>query len=416
VDSPECEQEVANVIVGETFKVALSSIRANKLRAALTMLGIIIGVGAVIAVVALGTGAQRAVEERIKALGTNVLTVFPGQSFFGGRASDVRVNLTVDDANALRSDAKLIAEVVPEISRNMTVVYGNQNLNSSIVGTTPNFLPVKNFQIDFGRMFTTGDDAARQRYAVVGSAIPNMLNANPAALINQTISVGGQSFEVIGVLAPKGAAMSFQNPDEQILIPLSTARYRLMGTDRLRQISLQVRDGVPLDQGMVDIERILRREHKIRPGAANDFQIRNQQEFLATQQQTTQVFGVLLASIAAVSLVVGGIGIMNIMLVSVTERTREIGVRRALGATKLNIMGQFLVEAVVLCLMGGLFGVLAGAGGAMAMSKFLGWSTIVSPTAVMVAFLFSAFVGLFFGLWPARRAANLNTIDALRYE
>ncbi|MBX3145400.1 MAG: ABC transporter permease [Gemmatimonadales bacterium] len=404
------------MIVGETFKVALSSIRANKLRAALTMLGIIIGVGAVIAVVALGTGAQRAVEERIKALGTNVLTVFPGQSFFGGRASDVRVNLTVDDANALRSDAKLIAEVVPEISRNMTVVYGNQNLNSSIVGTTPNFLPVKNFQIEYGEMFTTGDDAARQRYAVVGNAIPNMLNANPAALIRQTISIGGQNFEVIGVLAAKGAAMSFQNPDEQILIPLSTARYRLMGTDRLRQISLQVRDGVPLDQGMVDIERIMRREHKIRPGAANDFQIRNQQEFLATQQQTTQVFGVLLASIAAVSLVVGGIGIMNIMLVSVTERTREIGVRRALGATKLNIMGQFLVEAVVLCLMGGLFGVLAGAGGAMAMSKFLGWSTIVSPTAVMVAFLFSAFVGLFFGLWPARRAANLNTIDALRYE
>lgn len=401
------------MIVGETFKVALSSIRANKLRAALTMLGIIIGVGAVIAVVALGTGAQRAVEERIKALGTNVLTVFPGQSFFGGRASDVRVNLTVDDANALRSDAKLIAEVVPEISRNMTVVYGNQNLNSSIVGTTPNFLPVKNFQIEYGEMFTTGDDAARQRYAVVGNAIPNMLNANPAALIRQTISIGGQNFEVIGVLAAKGAAMSFQNPDEQILIPLSTARYRLMGTDRLRQISLQVRDGVPLDQGMVDIERIMRREHKIRPGAANDFQIRNQQEFLATQQQTTQVFGVLLASIAAVSLVVGGIGIMNIMLVSVTERTREIGVRRALGATKLNIMGQFLVEAVVLCLMGGLFGVLAGAGGAMAMSKFLGWSTIVSPTAVMVAFLFSAFVGLFFGLWPARRAANLNTIDAL---
>ncbi|MHB1326820.1 MAG: ABC transporter permease [Gemmatimonadales bacterium] len=404
------------MIVGETFKVALSSIRANKLRAALTMLGIIIGVGAVIAVVALGTGAQQAVEERIKALGTNVLTVFPGQSFFGGRSSDVRVNLTVDDSDALRADAKLIANVVPEISRNMTVVYGNQNLNSSIVGTTPNFLPVKNFQIEYGEMFTTGDDAARQRYAVVGSAIPTMLNANPAALIKQTISIGGQNFEVIGVLAAKGAAMSFQNPDEQILIPLNTARYRLMGTDRLRQISLQVRDDVPLDQGMVDIERIMRREHKIRPGAPNDFQIRNQQEFLATQQQTTEVFGVLLASIAAVSLLVGWIGILIIMLVSVTERTREIGVRRALGATKLNIMSQFLVEAVVLCLLGGMFGVLAGAAGAKAMSKFLGWTTIISPTAVMVAFLFSAFVGLFFGLWPARRAAGLNTIDALRYE
>ena len=404
------------MIIGETIKVALSSIRANKLRSALTMLGIVIGVGAVIAVVALGTGAQKAVEDRINALGANVLTVYPGQSFFGGRSSDVRVSLTVDDADALRNDAKLISDVVPELSRNMTVGYSNQNLNVNIVGTTPNFLPVKNFTIQYGQMFTTGDDGARQRYAVLGSAVPEMLNVNPAGLLKQLISIGGQTFEVIGVMAKKGAAMSWQNPDEQILIPLNTARYRLMGTDRIRQISLKVRQDVPLEQGMVDIERILRREHKVRPGGDNDFQIRNQQEILATQQQATEVFGLLLASIAAVSLIVGGIGIMNIMLVSVTERTREIGVRRALGATRINIMSQFLIEAVVLCLMGGMFGVLVGAGSARAMSKLLGWNTLISPTAVVVAFAFSAFVGLFFGLWPARRAANLNTIDALRYE
>ena len=404
------------MIIGETIKVALSSIRANKLRSALTMLGIVIGVGAVIAVVALGTGAQKAVEDRINALGANVLTVYPGQSFFGGRSSDVRVSLTVDDADALRDDAKLISDVVPELSRSMTVGYSNQNLNVNIVGTTPNFLPVKNFTIQYGQMFTTGDDGARQRYAVLGSAVPEMLNVNPAGLLKQLISIGGQTFEVIGVMAKKGAAMSWQNPDEQILIPLNTARYRLMGTDRIRQISLKVRQDVPLEQGMVDIERILRREHKVRPGGDNDFQIRNQQEILATQQQATEVFGLLLASIAAVSLIVGGIGIMNIMLVSVTERTREIGVRRALGATRINIMSQFLIEAVVLCLMGGMFGVLVGAGSARAMSKLLGWNTLISPTAVVVAFAFSAFVGLFFGLWPARRAANLNTIDALRYE
>ncbi len=404
------------MIIGETVKVALSSIRANKLRAALTMLGIVIGVGAVIAVVALGSGAQKAVEDRINALGANVLTVYPGQSFFGGRSSDVRVSLTVDDADALREDAHLISDVVPELSRSMTVGYSNQNLNVNIVGTTPNFLPVKNFTILYGQMFTTGDDGARQRYAVLGSSVPEMLNVNPAALLKQLISIGGQTFEVIGVLAKKGAAMSWQNPDEQILIPLNTARFRLMGTDRIRQVSLKVKEDVPLEQGMVDIERILRREHKIRPGGENDFQIRNQQEILATQQQATEVFGVLLASIAAVSLVVGGIGIMNIMLVSVTERTREIGVRRALGATRLNIMSQFLIEAVVLCLMGGAFGVLVGAGSARAMSKLLGWNTLISPTAVIVAFAFSAVVGLFFGLWPARRAANLNTIDALRYE
>ncbi len=404
------------MIIGETIKVALSSIRANKLRSALTMLGIVIGVGAVIAVVALGTGAQKAVEDRISALGANVLTVYPGQSFFGGRSSDVRVSLTVDDADALRNDAKLISDVVPELSRSMTVGYSNQNLNVNIVGTTPSFLPVKNFTIQYGQMFTNGDDGARQRFAVLGSAVPEMLNVNPAGLLKQFISIGGQTFEVIGVMAKKGAAMSWQNPDEQILIPLNTARYRLMGTDRIRQISLKVRQDVPLEQGMVDIERILRREHKVRPGGDNDFQIRNQQEILATQQQATEVFGMLLASIAAVSLIVGGIGIMNIMLVSVTERTREIGVRRALGATRINIMSQFLIEAVVLCLMGGMFGVLVGAGSARAMSKLLGWNTLISPTAVIVAFAFSAFVGLFFGLWPARRAANLNTIDALRYE
>ena len=404
------------MIIGETVKVALSSIRANKLRSALTMLGIVIGVGAVIAVVALGTGAQKAVEDRINALGANVLTVYPGQSFMGGRSSDVRVSMTVDDADALRDDATLISAVVPELSRNMTVGYSNQNLNVSIVGTTPSFLPVKNFRVQYGKMFTAGDDAARQRYAVLGNSVPEMLNVNPASLLRQLISVGGQTFEVIGVLAKKGAAMAWQNPDEQILIPLNTARYRLMGTDRVRQISLKVRENVPLEQGMVDIERILRREHKIRPGGDNDFQIRNQQEILATQQQATEVFGLLLASIAAVSLIVGGIGIMNIMLVSVTERTREIGVRRALGATRINIMSQFLIEAVVLCLMGGLVGVVVGAGTARAMSKLLGWNTLISPTAVLVAFAFSAFVGLFFGLWPARRAANLNTIDALRYE
>jgi putative ABC transport system permease protein len=404
------------MIIGETFMVALSSIRANKLRAALTMLGIVIGVGAVIAVVALGSGAQKAVEERIAALGTNVLTVYPGQSFFGGRSNDQRVSLTVDDSDALQRDLTLISDVVPELSRNMTVEYSNANFNVSIIGTTPNFLVVKNFQILYGRMFTAGDDAARQRYAVLGNAIPDMLNVNAAALLGSTMNIGGQSFEVIGVLAKKGAAMSFMNPDEQVLIPLATAQYRLMGTDRIRQVSLKVRDGTPLEQGMVEIERVLRREHKIRPGGDNDFQIRNQQEFLATQQETTQVFGLLLASIAAVSLIVGGIGIMNIMLVSVTERTREIGVRRALGATKLNIMSQFLVEAVVLCLLGGIFGIIVGMASARAMSKLAGWNTLISPSSIAVAFAFSALVGLFFGLWPARRAANLNTIDALRYE
>jgi putative ABC transport system permease protein len=284
------------------------------------------------------------------------------------------------------------------------------------VGTTTNYIEVRNYGVPHGRMFTAGEDEARQRYAVLGAAVPGMLGANPAAMVNQTLAIRGIQFEIIGVLNEKGSAGGWSNPDEQVLIPLQTAKYRVFGSDRLRSMSIQVADGVPLEQGMVDLERVLRREHRIRPGGENDFRIRGHQDILATQQETTQVFTTLLASIAAVSLLVGGIGIMNIMLVSVTERTREIGVRKALGATRGNIMLQFLVEALVLCLVGGILGVMAGIGTAMTLSRIMQWNTLISPMAVAVAFGFSALVGLFFGLWPARRAARLDPIDALRYE
>ena len=243
-----------------------------------------------------------------------------------------------------------------------------------------------------------------------------MLGENPAALIGQMLLVRGIPFEIIGVLNRKGSAGSFQNPDEQILIPLETARYRIFGTDRLRSMTVKVAEGVPIEQGMVDFERVLRREHKIRPGADNDFQVRNFQDILATQQQATQVFTALLASIAGVSLLVGGIGIMNIMLVSVTERTREIGIRKALGATRGNIQTQFLIEAMVLSFVGGALGILLGSAAAITLSRLAGWNTYISPTAIVVAFVFSAAVGLFFGILPARRAASLDPIVALRYE
>jgi putative ABC transport system permease protein len=404
------------MLLGETVAVAFSSIRSNLLRAGLTMLGIIIGVGAVITMVALGSGAQKAVQDRIAALGANVFTVFAGQGRSGAVMITDRTVLSTDDYQALVRDAPLLKAVVPEAQQAQQVVYGNQNRSLNIIGTTANYTDVRNYTVPYGRMFSNGDDASRQRYAVLGSAVPEMLGANPAAMIHQAIQIRGIPFEIIGVLSPKGASGGFQNPDEQILIPLQTAQYRVFGTKRLRSMSVQVQDNVPIEQGMVDLERVLRREHHIRPGSDNDFTIRNQQDVLQTQQQATQVFTTLLASIAAVSLVVGGIGIMNIMLVSVTERTREIGVRKALGATRGNILLQFLIEALTLCILGGAIGILLGVGTTIVLARVMQWNTLISPAAVVVAFGFSALVGLFFGIWPARRAARLDPIVALRYE
>jgi putative ABC transport system permease protein len=404
------------MLLTEIFQVALQAIRANKLRSFLTMLGIIIGVGAVITMVALGSGAQKSVQARIQALGPTLLSLYPGQAFRGGIAFDQRVSLMVDDYKALASDARYVKAVVPELTRNLQIKRAGQNINVSVVGTTPNYVQVKNYTITAGRMFTAGEDEARRGYAVLGSAIPEMFNANPIAMVGQQIQIRGIPFEIIGVLSMKGSGGGFGNPDEQILIPLQTARYRIMGTDRLRSITVDAADLKHMTLAMIEIERVLRREHKIRPGNENDFQIRNQADVLATFQETTETFTYLLAGIAAVSLLVGGIGIMNIMLVSVTERTREIGVRKALGATKNHILLQFLIEALVLCVLGGLIGVIFGSLGAVALSALKHWNTSISVFAVFLSFVFSAIVGLFFGIWPARRAASLDPIVALRYE
>ncbi|HEX9393202.1 MAG TPA: ABC transporter permease, partial [Gemmatimonadales bacterium] len=377
------------MLLGEIIQVALSAIRANKLRSLLTMLGIIIGVGAVITMVALGSGAQKSVQDRIQALGPTLLSLFPGQNFRGGVAISGAVSLTFDDDTALANNIRYVTDVVPELTRNMQVQYGAQNINISVVGSTPNYVPVHNYTVTAGRMFTVGDESSRQRYAVLGSQVPTDLNANGVAMIGQTIQIRGIPFEIIGLLSEKGS-QGFQNPDEQILIPYQTARYRVVGTDRLRQITVKVADLSSMTLAMIEIERVLRRAHKIRPGGDNDFQIRNQTDVLSTFQQTTETFKFLLAGIAAVSLLVGGIGIMNIMLVSVTERTREIGVRKALGATRGNILFQFLVEALVLCLAGGVTGILLGSFGALLLSTLMHWNTLISPYAILLAFFFSA--------------------------
>jgi len=406
------------MVITEIISVALGALRANKLRSLLTMLGIVIGVAAVIAMVALGTGAQTAVKERIASLGTTLLTVMPGQQRgMGVVIADQNTKLTMDDAKAIDERAPNVIAVQPEMNRQLQVTWTNRNASASIVGTSANYLQVRKYSIMAGRMFSPLEDEAKQRVAVVGPAVATNMGLDATdALLGDNIRIRGIQFTVIGVLESKGQASPFGNPDEQILIPLNTARFRVLGTDRLRSISVLAATEDKIPDAMADIQKVLRREHRLRQNQPDDFQMRSQADFLSTLGETTKVFTYLLSGIAAVSLLVGGIGIMNIMLVSVTERTREIGIRKALGATRSNILLQFLVEAIVLCCVGGIIGILVGSGGATAMSRAFAWNVKVSPGAVLLAFAFSAAVGLIFGVWPARRAATMDPIVALRYE
>jgi putative ABC transport system permease protein len=404
--------------VNEILRVALEALRVNKMRSILTMLGIIIGVGAVIAMLALGNGAKAAVNERIAALGTTMVTVVPGQVFTGGIASNAdRAQLKVDDATMLEQRGTTFTAVEPEMSRNQQVQYITANTSTNVTGAPANFAEVRKYTIGVGRMFTENDDFGRKRVAVVGSTTATNLGVtSPAGLVGQQIRINGVAFEVVGVFAPKGGATGFNDPDDQIVIPLGTARFRLFGTENLRSINLLAPSEDKIDEVMADASKILRRAHRLPVGRPDDFQIRNQADFLNTAAETTQVFTALLAGVALVSLLVGGIGIMNIMLVSVTERTREVGVRKALGATRKTILAQFLIEAVVLCALGGVIGILAGTGTAAILHTALNWNTQVSIPSVVLAFVFSAAVGIIFGVWPARRAASLDPILALRYE
>jgi putative ABC transport system permease protein len=378
----------------------------------------VIGVAAVIAVVALGRGAQQAVNERISSLGTTMLTVIPGQVFTGGVASSTdRAKLYVEDATALAQRGTLFAGVEPEMSRTLQVQYRNQNTSTQVIGTTANYADVRKYTLAAGRMYSEADDNGRQRVAVLGATTAANLGATaPEGIVGSMIRIRGIQFEVIGVFAPKGGATGFSDPDDQVIIPLNTGRFRVFDTKELRAINVLAMSEAQIPETMTEIESIMRRQHRLPSGRDDDFNIRNQSDFLNAAQQTTQVFGLLLAGIATVSLLVGGIGIMNIMLVSVTERTREVGIRKALGATRRNILAQFLIEAVVLCVVGGIIGIVVGAGTAVVMRYGLHWNTDVSIGAVGAAFIFSAVVGVVFGVWPARRAASLDPIVALRYE
>ncbi len=397
----------------ELLRSALRSLGGNRLRTALTMLGVVIGVGSVVGMIALGEGARKSVEGSIRSMGTNLLSIRPGSPSRFGVRSGTSETLTEGDARAIE-DLPGIAAMAPDATGMAQVEYLTNNASTVVVGATPEWLGVRAFELADGAFIRPPDLVARRRVAVLGSFVAQTLFAalDP---IGERIQVKGVPFVVVGVLEEKGTS-GFGNPDDQIVVPLTTYQSALFGTDKLSGISVQVADGVAMDVVQADIERVIRSRHRIPEGQEDDFRVRSQTEMLQTMNEVTGAFTALLGGVAAVSLLVGGIGIMNIMLVSVRERTREIGIRKAVGARRRDILLQFLVEAIFVSVVGGLFGLALGYGLAFAMSRLANWEAVVPPYAVVLALGTSIGIGVVFGVWPARQAARLDPVEALRYE
>ena len=401
----------------ELIKMAALSLVANKLRTVLTMLGIIIGVAAVIAMVSVGMGVRSNVVDSISRLGSNMLIIMAGSSNRGGvrgGAGSV-TTLTYDDAVAIKDRIKNIDYVSPTVQGSYQVVYGHENWNTTVTGVIPEYVAIQSLTMQSGIFFTEHDVEVRNRVAIIGPTVAaNLFNSvNP---VGKKIRIGNAPYTVIGLLASKGQSTGGQDQDDVVLIPLTTAQERLMGITYVRSINVQVSSQDKMDEVQANIEKLLRQRHRIREGNDDDFNVRNMTSLMETMTQTTTMITLLLGSIAGISLVVGGIGIMNIMMVSVTERTREIGIRKAIGATYNSIMLQFLIESTMISILGGIIGIGIGIGAAMAISKFGGFTTVISSASIAASFGFSLFVGIFFGMLPARKAARLDPIDALRYE
>ena len=404
------------MLPAETLREALRALTANKMRTLLTMLGVIIGIGSVITMVALGRGAQQQVTDRIEALGTTLLRVGANRVRWGGVGTADIAPLTLDDVAAIRERARHVVAVQPQQDRDLPVQFSHTNVRVQVTGTSPNYLEVRKYDMAAGRMFTSAENRLMKRVAVIGWTVLEELGLdNPGAIIGQRVRIQGMQFTVVGVMALKGMA-GVRDANEQILIPIRTARYRLFGRERLNDIFVLARNEASIPFAMAELQQIIRRSHGIRPGEDDDFQIRTQVDFLETLNESTSTFTLLLAGIAGVSLLVGGIGIMNIMLVSVTERIHEIGVRKAVGATRRSILLQFLTEAVVISVVGGIIGVSAGIAGARLLSETFMWRMAIDPQTAALAVAWAGGLGVLFGVWPAQRAARLDAIDALRHD